>query len=55
MEHYFKHRISVWALEVLLYLAIYPMKKTYFSDETLLTKVNVSSEMLQVLKKKLEC
>ena len=54
MEHYFKYRISVRALEVLLYIAI-PMKKTYFSDETLLTKANVSLEMLQVLKTKLEC
>ena len=51
MEHYFKHRISVHALEVLLY----NYEKTYISDETLLTKANVSSEMLQVFKTKLEC
>ena len=53
MEHYFKHRISVHALEVLLYNYCY-MKK-HFSEETLLTKANVSSEMLQVFKTKLEC
>ena len=44
MEHYFKHRISVHALEVLLYNYCY-----------MITKVNVSSEMLQVFKTKLEC
>ena len=54
MEHYFIHRISVHALEVLLYNYCY-MKKTCFSDKTLLTKANVSSEMLQVFKTKLEC
>ena len=36
MEHYFKHRISVHALEVLLYNYCY-MKK-HFSEETLLKK-----------------